>query len=166
MDSTSATCATLRSRSLQDYQAGEHVWVDACYFDDLKVPEELKFSATRTDKKTYGVILSVSNSSCKIIFDDDEISNVPKSKINLLSNIPKTLISYNECTNAEDPDGEPMRDIPNEESDEESTEVADDPDWVEEETTEVVDDPDWVEVNDDFESENEGSDNDRLYYLM
>ena len=59
-----------------------------------------------------------------------------------------------------------MRDIPKEESDEESTEVADDPDWVEEETTEVVDDPDWVEVNDDFESENEGSDNDRLYYLM
>ena len=92
MDSTSATCATLRSRSLQDYQAGKHVWVDACYFDDLKVPEELRFSATRTDKKTYGVILSVSNSSCKIIFDDDEISNVPKSKINLLSNIPKTLI--------------------------------------------------------------------------
>ena len=75
-----AEIAKLRRRA-QDFIPGEHVCIDATYFDDPKSAPENRFSAGCEDKKVYGIILSVAFGSCRVVFEDGTKSNVAKTEI-------------------------------------------------------------------------------------
>ena len=81
----------------QDVITGEHVWVDATYFDDPQALPENQFSASLSageNKKVYRIIGSVGIRSCRVCFNDGTKSSVAKFKIYLVSEIPKQLVNF------------------------------------------------------------------------
>ena len=75
---------------MQSYVPGEHVWVDATYFDDPKQPLESRYSASLDGKKQIlGVIRYATSTSYSINFTDGSTSIVVKSHVNLEPKLTK-----------------------------------------------------------------------------
>lgn len=140
-----AEIAKLRCRQIQDFVSGEHVWVDATYFDDPKSAPENRFSTScGEDKKVYGVIHSVASGSCKIVFDDGTKSYVAKAELHPAGNA--RIVNSNE-------------------NDEEDSEENEDEEWkpVEEESSDEDEENERAEEDD---TEFTPAASERLYYLM
>ena len=97
-----AEVAKLRNR--EDFIEGEQVWVESQYFDDPKSPKESRFSATCD--KVFGVIMSVSSTTCKILFDDGSLSYVNKKKLNLVGQARIINNASNEKEDIQESDSE------------------------------------------------------------